>query len=118
MPIFHRPGQQLKKFTALRKGTHKNDKGRVSNSEEPKTLGEFEAMIIIASQEEKERWKSIDHPITHQIIQMQGSSDAVAGDYLIMTGNPGRTFYIQGIADPGELGLSTIYSVQEKEGVG
>lgn len=117
MIVFHRPGQQFKKFNILKAGTHKDAKGRVSNSADPQAAGAFQATLADASQQEKERYDRMNHPITHQIIQ-EGTSTAVAGDFLSLTEKPDRRFYIQGIDNPGELGLWTIYSVQERPGVG
>ena len=53
------------------------------------------------------------HPITHTIVD-RGHPKAVETDQLTC-GN--RKFYVQGVDEPGQLGLYTIYYVEERADV-
>lgn len=114
MPMFFRPGNQLKAFEAFRDTAHVSPTGRPSNTGPPESIGAFNATLADATPAEIDRWKQVDHTITHQIVQ-RGTSKARSGDYLVYAG---RKFYIEGIDNPGEIGFFTIYFVNEKEGKG
>lgn len=55
-------------------------------------------------------WQQLQHPISHTIIQ-DGRPKAKAEDKLILGE---RIFLIQGIDDPGSIGVCTIYYVEER----
>ena len=65
---------------------------------------------IDATPEEIERWQQRQHPITHTITQ-RGAPIAKEGDRLVFGS---RYFYIQGVHEPGSLGIWTIYYAQER----
>ena len=77
------PGQELHTFDVYRDGDHKTAGGRiVSNGRE--RLGEIKAVLAAAKPEEIQRWRQLEHPISHKIIQ-QGIPpfEIVPGDSLI-----------------------------------
>ena len=62
------PGQELHTFDVYRDGDHKTAGGRiVSNGRE--RLGEIKAVLAAAKPEEIQRWRQLEHPISHKIIQ-------------------------------------------------
>ncbi len=63
-----------------------------------------------ADDKQKVRWKQLQHPITHTIVQ-NGRPKAKAEDKLVL-GN--RIFLIQGVDEPGGLGICTLYYVEER----
>ena len=71
------------------------------------------AVLAQATPQEKARWEQIQHPITHTIVD-RGHPKAVETDQLTC-GN--RKFYVQGVDEPGQLGLYTIYYVEERADV-
>lgn len=110
-----KPGQELRQFDAYRDGEHKTASGRVtSNGWE--YLGEFKAVLAAAKPEEIERWRQLEHPITHKIIQ-QGIApfEIKAGDSLVCE----RKRYIVQTApyNPGGLNHWTIYYCDERSDV-
>ena len=58
------PGQELREFDVYRNGTRRTDSGRViSNGAE--RLGAIRAVLAAAKPEEIERWRQLEHPVTH-----------------------------------------------------
>lgn len=110
--IFYlRPGNLLKDFFVTEAGGGIDSKGRVTtgyrDSDEKKLI---HGILAQATPQEKARWEQIQHPITHTIVQ-KGEPKAKEKDMLT---HDGRKFYIQGVDEPGELGLATIYYAEER----
>ena len=59
---------------------------------------------------DRERWKQLQHPITHTIVQ-RGGPLAKQEDRLILGE---RVFLIHAVDDCGGLGISTIYYAEER----
>ncbi len=62
------PGQQLTTFTVFRDGERKTASGRITMNGGER-LGEIKAVLAAAKPEEIERWRQLQHPVTHKIIQ-------------------------------------------------
>ncbi len=107
--LYLRPGNLFKDFRVEKKEIAINFRGRPKGGYEES--GDFlKAVLAKASPEEKERWKQMQHPISHTVVQ-KGSPKANPEDRLIL-GN--RVFLIQGLDELGSLGLWTIYYVEER----
>lgn len=107
--LYLRPGNLFKDFRVEKKEIAINSRGRPKGGYEES--GDFlKAVLAKASPEEKERWKQMQHPISHTVVQ-KGSPKANPEDRLIL-GN--RIFLIQGLDELGSLGLWTIYYVEER----
>lgn len=113
-----RPGQGWKKFRILRKVGVFTDSGRATTSSLA-SQGEFLAMITEASPEDIERYKKLDTPITHTIVQRGSGPRATATDILELVdgcGDKARRFIVKKKPkDPGELGHFLIYKVEERD---
>lgn len=118
----HRPGQGFKPFKILKRV------GGVSKSHRPGTArlecqGEFYGMISQASPREVEQWKQSGHPISHTIVQYGSQNNAVETD-IIELNEPGsnkaktRKFLVQAVRDPGGLGHTVVYKVEERVDLG
>ncbi len=66
--ILFTPGQELRSFTVFRDGERKTASGRIT-SNGTKQLGTVKAVLAAAKPEEIERWRQLQHPVTHKIIQ-------------------------------------------------
>ena len=66
------PGQELRTFAVYRDGEHRTASGRVL-SNDVETIGEIRAILAAAKPEEILRWRQLEHPVTHKIIQ-QGTA--------------------------------------------
>ena len=112
-----RPGQGFKKFRVLRRVSATTNTGRPhTNSKAPQ--GEFLGMLTEASPEDIERYKKLDTPITHTIVQRGTANRAKANDILELVDDSGdkpRQFLVtKEPKDPGELGHFLIYRVEER----
>lgn len=112
-----RPGQGFKKFRVLRReGTTTNSGRAHTNSLAPQ--GEFSGMLTEASPEDIERYKKLDTPITHTIVQHGTANRAKATDILELVdscgGKPRRFLVTKEPKNPGELGHFLIYKVEER----
>lgn len=105
------PGQQIKKFVIERIKTGIDQKGKPKrDSKEYEPIGVISGTIAQASQKDVERWKKIDHPITHTVV-IEGITEAKAEDILLLDD---RRLFIQGKDDPGELGFFNILYCEER----
>ena len=106
------PGQELRRFEVYRDGEHTTASGRViSNGRE--SLGSIKAVLAAAKPEEIERWRQLEHPVTHKIIQ-QGTApiEIKPGDSLVQ-GN--RRYIVQTAPyNPGGINHWTIYYCDER----
>lgn len=107
------PGQQLKTFNVLRKKAELDGKNRLRYSSEPEPVDSFKGTISQASQREIERFKSIEHPITHTIV-VRLRAPVKAEDMLE---RDGKKYFVQGVDDPLGVGLYTIIYCNQEAGV-
>lgn len=105
-----RPGNLFKDFFVGVKTGDVDSKGRTGGSYKADEKRPIRAVLAQATPQEKARWEQIQHPITHTLVD-RGRPKAETGD-MLMCGN--RHFYIQGVDEPGQLGLYTIYYVEER----
>ena len=106
------PGQQLKTFNVYRKKAELDEKNRLKYGElEP--VGYFKGTIAQASQREIERFKSLEHPITHTIVA-QLKPPVKAEDVLE---RDGKRYFVQSVDDPLGIGLYTIIYCKHEAGV-
>lgn len=118
--VFLRPGQELRNFDVFRAASAKTASGRVLRNADNGTLdamqgkiGTVRAILAAAKPEEKERWRQLQHPVTHKIIQ-QGvpAFEIVPGDYF-ERGN--KKYYVQTAPyNVGDINHWTIYYCDER----
>lgn len=108
--MYLRPGNLYKDFTIEKKGAAMTSRGRAKKEYESEPGDQIKAVLAEAKPQEKERWRQLQHPISHTIVQ-RGTPKAEAEDRLVFGE---RLFFIQGIDEPGALGLWTIYYVEER----
>lgn len=116
MHIFLRPGQGYKKFTIKKKASSLTSSGNPIKGGYT-DVGTFIGAIASATEEEKEQWKQLDHPITHKIVQYGVGDVAIATNYIVLSesGKSDRYFYVQGTGNPGELNHMMRYFVEERK---
>jgi len=99
-----------KEYAVEKKSSGKNSDGR--QTRDYKSTGTtLLGALSNADPREQEKYKQMQHPITHTIAQ-RGTAKAKAEDRLV---RDGRKYYVQGVNDPGDLGLWTVYYVEERE---
>lgn len=109
--LYNRPSELWKDFFVEMKTEQQNSRGRSIDHYE--SVGElFKAILNGAMPEQKLYYEQLQHPITH-VISHRGKPRAKEGDRLVMKD---RVFYVQGVDDPGDLGVWTLYYCEERSG--
>lgn len=80
------PGMEIRDFTVYRPERRDNDQGRVLRDDKTE-IGKIRAILAEARPEEKERWRQLEHPITHKIILQHTTGQSSAFKVL-----PGDVF--------------------------
>lgn len=110
--MYLRPEQIFLWFTVEKLQGTLNTRGREVNRWLPTDpIIRFQGAKAAASPEEIERYRQMQHPITHSITA-QGAPQAIVGDRLKT--DDGKYLYIQGVETPGGLNLWTIYQCEER----
>ncbi len=113
--VFFVSGKELREFTVSRADTRETENGRVINSSYTPVCV-IKGILAAAKPEEKERWRQLQHPITHKIIQQGISAVKIKAGYVLEC--EGRKFYVR--AEPyniGGLNYWTIYYCEERSDV-
>lgn len=108
--MYLRTGNLFKDFAVEKRDEDTNARGRAKAEYDTSSTITIRAVLADATPEEIERWQQRQHPITHTITQ-RGAPIAKEGDRLVFGS---RYFYIQGVHEPGSLGIWTIYYAQER----
>ena len=109
------PGQGFQPFTVWKARNGVTDTGRAQKGNPEQTDMIFNGILTSASQKEVDQWKQNGHPITHKIIEYSAMVKAGATDYLVL--EDGREFYVQGTKNPGDLNITMIYFVEERNDI-
>lgn len=113
--IFFVPGQELREFTVLRLENRETENGRIVKNSYM-TVGKINAILAQAKPAEIERWRQLQYPVTHKIIQQGKIEPKIKENDILEYGE--RRFHIQ--AKPyniGDLGHWTIYYCEERSDV-
>ncbi len=106
--MYLRPGNLLKDFQVMKVET------RIQNGtpvEQPAITGTvLKGCLAAATPEEKLRWDQPQHPVTHSIIQA-GKPKAEVGCNLL---REGKIYQIHGVNTCSDLGIATVYYVEER----
>lgn len=108
--MYLRPGSLFHQFTVERKCLKPSANGRPQAAFMP-TLNVIRGVLSDAKATEIVRWKALQHPVTHTIVQHYGVPAAKPGDRLV---RDNRYFYVRGVDDASMLGIFIIYYVEER----
>lgn len=108
-----RPGNLLKHFRIVRETEAIGPMGRPVASFSDSGSMELEGVLADATASDLEKWKQLQHPISHTIVQA-GPPKAKAEDKLILDE---RIFQIHAVDDCDGLGITTIYYAEERTDV-
>ncbi len=113
--LFFTPGTELRTFDVLRPSSFESERGReLINTFIP--LGKINAVLAYARPEEIQRWRQLQHTVTHKIIaQGVPNFQITAGDVFEYSQ---RRFFLQTTPyNPGGLNHFIIYYCQEKSDI-
>lgn len=111
--MYLRPGNLYKDFLVEENDTDVSSTGRPKTSYKGDGTKMLKGVLAEADNKQKMRWEQLQHPISHTIVQT-GRPNAKAEDKLILGE---RVFLVQGVDEPGSLGICTIYYVEERADV-
>ena len=106
------PGQGFMQFTVWKAANGVTETGRAQRGKPEQTDAQLYGILVAASQSETDQWKQNGHPITHKIIEYSAMTKAEATDYLVL--EDGREFYVRGVKNPGNLNITMVYFVEER----
>ena len=114
--MFHRvgltrPETLWKDFVIERKTEATSARGRTADSYATGAPVYMHAVLCGATPEQVERYRQTGHPVSH-VISHAGKPKAKAGDRLILGAS---AYYVQGVDDPGEQGIWTLYYCEERK---
>lgn len=107
---FNRPENAWKDFIVETKTETTTSRGRAKENYGGKPSVFIRAILCGATTEQKLQYQQMQHPISH-VISHRGKPIAKEGDRLIFES---RVFYVQGVDDPGDLGIWTLYYCEER----
>ena len=108
--MYMRPGNLYKDFIIESSEETIGKGGRPQRKYDDSGLRILKGALCDATADEKMRWAQQEHPITHTITQ-QGKPKCKPEDKLVYNG---RTFLVQGIGDVTDVGIATLYFVEER----
>ena len=107
-----RPRSFVETFLVETKTQSINESGRVSSKFEYKATGKvIHGVLAGATTSEIEKWKQLQHEISHTIVQRFSEVKAKEGDRLV---NGSRSFLVLGVDDVSMLGYYILYYVKER----
>ena len=110
------PGQELREFTVSKPETRSTDNGREGLINQYVEVGKIRAILAQAKPEEVQRWRQLNHPVTHKIIMQRKPPFEVKSGYIFE--RAGRRFYMQALPnDIGDLGHWTIFYCDERNDI-
>ena len=112
-PSLVRPGKLWKSFFLEAKKESLDGKGKPAAVYETENPQEIRAVLASASPREMAAYQQTGHPVSH-VITHRGTPLAKPGDRFIYGK---RAFYVQGVDNPGELGVWALYYCEERAGV-
>ena len=107
------PGQELRVFTVSRPRPRETENARAGLTDGFEYVGTIRGVLAQAKPEEIQRWRQLNHPITHKIIMQRTPPFDVKPGYIFE--RAGRRFYNQAIPyDVGDIGHFTIFYCDER----
>ncbi len=108
--MYLRPGNLYKYFVIEPSTSVVTSNGRPKTTYDQTGNRTLRGALAQATTKQKIEWEQLQHPITHTIVQ-DGRPRAKAEDKLVLGD---RVFLIQGVDEPGSIGICTIYYVEER----
>lgn len=108
--MYLRPGSLFHAFQVEERMSKTDEMGRVVAAFLP-TGRTVRGVLADAKTSEIERWKALQHPVTHTIVQHNGEPLAKPGDRLV---HNNRYFYVRGVDNASVLGFFVLYYVEER----
>ena len=112
------PGQEKRDFEVFAIETRSTDRGREGLVNEYTPIGELSAVLAQAKPEEIQRWRQLNHPVSHKLIMQHTPPFEILSGYKLCQKDTGQVFYVSTLPyDPGGLGHFTIIYLNDRRDV-
>ena len=112
------PGQELREFVVEAPETRETTEGRVVINGYVQ-LGTIRAILAQANPEETNRWRQLNHWVSHKIIMQHRPPFEVKSGYKFRRVDNGQEFYVTTLPyEPGGIGHWTIFYCNDRRDVG
>ena len=112
------PGQELHKFTVSKPEHQGTENGREGLINQYERVGELEAILAQATPDETQRWRMLNHPVSHKIIMQHTPGFEVKPGYLFELTASGQQFFVSTLPyEPGAIGHWTIFYCNDRRDV-
>ena len=112
------PGQELREFEVSEMETQGTERGREGLAGGYRKIGEIRAVLARARAEEVQRWRQLNHPITHRLIMRGAPPFEILSGYRLHQKDTEQDFYVTNLPyDPGGLGHFTIIYLNDRRDV-
>jgi hypothetical protein len=117
-PVMHLPGQELKEFAIYAPETRGTDRGREGLVNNYKPLGTIRAILAQATPEETQRWRQLNHPVSHKIIMQHIPPFEIKTGFVFELTATGQEFFMSTLPyEPGGIGHWTIFYCNDRRDV-
>jgi len=114
----HLSGQELRDFTVSKPETRGTENGREGLANQYIEIGAFRGILAQARADEVQRWKQLNHPVSHKIIMQRNPDFEILPGHVIELKVTGQQFFDTFIPyDPGGLGHWTIIYCNDRRDV-
>ena len=112
------PGQELREFTIYAPETRSSERGREGLINGYVKLGTVRAILGQARPEETNRWRQLNHWVSHKIIMQHRTPFEVKSGYKFRQEDNGQEFYVTTLPyEPGGIGHWTIFYCNDRRDV-
>ncbi|MCL2215400.1 MAG: hypothetical protein FWB91_00135 [Defluviitaleaceae bacterium] len=112
------PGQELRGFTVYAPETRGTDNGREGLVNQYVPLGNIKAILAQARPEETQRWRQLNHPVSHKIIMQHRPPFTVLPGCMFERTDTGQRYYVAPIPyDPGDISHWNIFYCNDRRDV-
>lgn len=112
-PVMLRAGQELREFVVLKPERRDTESGRAGLTNQFVAIGKVRAILAQAKPDEIQRWRQLNHPITHKIIMQRLPDFPIMPGYIFEWN--GRRFYHTEIPyNVGDIGHWSIFYCNER----
>ena len=112
------PGQELREFAVSKPETRGTDNGREGLVDGFTEVGKVRAILAQARPDETQRWRQLNHPVSHKIIMQHAPPFEVKTGYVFELSGTEQRFYVSTMPyEPGGIGHWTIFYCIERKDV-
>ena len=112
------PGQELREFVVSKPETRSTENRRAGLFNQYVKVGTIWAILAQAKPEETQRWRQLNHPVSHKIIMQHKPTFEVGTGYIFEQSDTSQKFYVSAVPyEPGGIGHWMIFYCTDRRDV-